>query len=137
MGVPIAPFGDRGIPPPIPYGGLSPVSRGYPPPEGRLPTCYSAVRREWVNPPLPSLPWVSRTGIAVASRRINGNSAGKIFSQPRAYPREVRPQLQALPTGYPLFRVILTSVPAVGHLGSSKEYPCPQMTPRGYVCSIV
>ena len=75
-GVPRTPFGGGGVPPPAPYRGLSPVSRGYPRPEGRLPTCYSAVRRERVNPPLPSLPWVSRTGIAVAPRRINGNSRG-------------------------------------------------------------
>ena len=64
-----------GLPAPIPYRGLAPVSRGYPRPEGRLPTCYSAVRRAPL-PGDPRLPWVSRTEIAVASRRINGSCGG-------------------------------------------------------------
>ncbi|BAA29286.1 106aa long hypothetical protein [Pyrococcus horikoshii OT3] len=35
-----APFRPGDLPVPQAYGGLAPVSRGYPPPEGRLPTCY-------------------------------------------------------------------------------------------------
>jgi hypothetical protein len=38
-------FGRMVVPEPLAYGGLSPVSRGYPPPQGRLATCYSAVRQ--------------------------------------------------------------------------------------------
>ena len=68
------PFGNGGIPHPISYGELPSVSRGYSPPEKELSTCYSAVRRDTL-PGIPSLPWVSRKGIAMAPRRINGNSA--------------------------------------------------------------
>ena len=51
-GISQLPFGNRGIPHPISYRGLSPVSRGYPLPEEELSTCYSAVRRDT----LPGIP---------------------------------------------------------------------------------
>lgn len=65
-----APFRRRTLPGAFSYGGLAPVSRCYPPPEGRLATCYSAVRhaprRRSVR-----LPWLSPTPIAVGAGRIN------------------------------------------------------------------
>ncbi len=71
----------RGTLPGLPaYRGLAPVSRGYPRPEGRLATCYSAVRhapqRRGVR-----LPWLSPTPIAVGSGRIN-RSYGRGCPQP-------------------------------------------------------
>ncbi len=63
------------LPDTIPYEGLAPVSRGYPPPEGRLGTCYSAVRRcsQPREAKSPRLACLSPSRIAAASGRINQN----------------------------------------------------------------
>ncbi len=62
-------FQEQTLPGIVPYGVLSPVSRGYPPPEGRLATRYSAVRFGLTQ----KLAWLNRTRIAVISDRINRN----------------------------------------------------------------
>ena len=65
-----APYRLQRIPASESYGVLSSISRGYPPLQGRLTTCYSAVRRpnEAVGA---KLAWLIRTPIAVPSSRIN------------------------------------------------------------------
>ena len=63
----------------IPYGGLASVSRGYPPPEDRLGTCYSPVRRcsRPRKAKSPRLACLSPSRIAAASGRINQNWRGE------------------------------------------------------------
>ena len=77
----------RGIPAIITYGVLSPVSQGYPPPEGRLTTCYWAVRLEtWLLLTMSqNLAWLSRTLIMVVSGGINRN-CGVTLLQDRVSP---------------------------------------------------
>ena len=74
-------FGRGTVPGLLAYRGLVPVSRDYPHPEGRLATCYAAVRHApfWGV----RLPWLSPTPIAVGSARIK-RSRGR-----KAWPRGI------------------------------------------------